>query len=90
MPSECDHDIRSLRAFAADGPLCCAPESRELVEASLSVAEVRTDEANLSRLVKRGQRNEARDDVCSALVLACGQVAKMPKRPRRGPYHGTT
>ena len=83
MPSEWDHDIRSLRTFAADGPLSCDPECRPLVEASLSVTEVRTDDAGVSKLIKRGHRNAGRDDVSAAWTLAAGALARSPSRPKR-------
>ena len=87
MPSEWSEDIRALRRYAADGPLSCAPGSRALFKASLSVAKVRnTDDGNV-RLVKRGTNNEARDDVAAALTLAAGARARMPTRSR-GVYLG--
>ena len=89
MPSEWDADIRALRRFAADGPLSCSVASRPLVEASLSVSEVRTDESGITKLIKRGSHNQARDDISAALALACGALARMPSRPRKA-YHGTT
>lgn len=89
LPSEWDFDIRAVRRFAADGPLSCDPASRPLVEASLSVSEVRTDESGVSKLIKRGHHNAARDDVACALALACGGLARVPVRPRTA-YHGTT
>ena len=42
--SEASEDIRALRRGAADGPLAAAPESRELLQASLAVACVKTDD----------------------------------------------
>ena len=88
MPSEWDFDIRALREYAADGPLACEPGSRALVEASLAVSEVRTNEDGVSKLIKRGARNAARDDVSAALCLAAGARKRAPK-PKRGVYHGT-
>lgn len=81
LPSEWDYDIRALRELAADGPLSCAPESRPLVEASLSVSEVRTNEDGVSKLVKRGDRNAARDDVAAALCLSAGALSARPSGP---------
>ena len=87
MPSEWSYDIRALRTIAADGPLSCESGSRPLVEASLSVSEVRTDENGVSRLIKRGDHNQARDDVSAALCLAAGALKRAPKQ-RHGAYHG--
>ena len=80
MPSEWSEDIRALRRYAADGPLSCAPGSRALFKASLSVAKVRNNDDGNVRLVKRGTNNEARDDVAAALTLAAGARSRMPKR----------
>ena len=84
--SEASEDIRALRKMAADGPLAVAPEARGLVAASLAVADVQNDDAGNVRMVKRGVNNQARDDVCAALVLACGLMSRMPP-PRTGPRH---
>ena len=85
--SEASFDIRSLRRAAKDGPLSVAPESRPLIEASLSVARVQHDDGGSIRLRKDGTHNKSRDDVSAALVLAAGAAARMPARPRRV-YHG--
>ena len=82
--SESSADIRELRRMAKDGPLSCAPSSRPLLEASLSVAQVQNDSDGNVRLVKRGSQNEARDDVAAALKLAAGAHARRPAAaPRR-------
>ena len=70
--SESTFDIRALRAGAGDGPLAVAPESRQLLAASLSVAMVKNDDQGNTRMLKRGTNNTARDDVAAALVLAAG------------------
>ena len=80
--SESSEDIRALRKAAKDGPLAVAPDSRRLLEASLSVAMVSNDDAGNTRLSKRGTNNQARDDVAAALVLAAGARARAPK-PRK-------
>ena len=81
--SSASEDIRALRRSAADGPLSVARESRALVEASLAVALVKTDDQGGVRLAKRAN-NVARDDVAAALVLACGAVSRLPvPRPVR-------
>ena len=84
--SESAADIRALRRMAKDGPLSVAPSSVPLLEASLSVATVKPDDAGNVRLVKRGSNNTARDDVAAALVLAAGAHTRRPvaapRRPR--------
>ena len=78
--SEASFDIRALRKMARDGPLSCEVESRNLLTASLSVAGVVSDDAGNTRQVKRGSKNQSRDDVAAALTLAAGGVARHPKR----------
>ena len=51
-------------------------ESRDLLSASLAVATVKTDDAGISRLIKRGTNNQARDDVAAALLLATGESSR--------------
>ena len=81
--SEATEDIRACRKMAKDGPLAPGDEvSRELLEASLSVATVKNDDQGSCRLVK-SENNTARDDVAQGLVLACGAMARTPNRPRR-------
>ena len=75
--SESSEDIRALRKMASDGPLSISPESRDLIAASLSVSQVKTDDAGNARLIKRGSNNGARDDIAVALTHAAGQVARM-------------
>ena len=70
--SEAGADIRALRAYAADGPLAVAEDSRLLLAASLAVAQVKNDDQGNTRLVKTGSHNTARDDVAAALVLVAG------------------
>ena len=84
--SESSEDIRALRKFASDGPLSISPESRDLIAASLSVAQVKTDDAGNSRLIKRGSNNTARDDVAVALTHAAGQIGRMLTVPDQGEY----
>ena len=76
--SEASADIRALRAYAADGPLSVTPAARGLVEASLSVATVRSDDQGSVRLIKRSTNNTARDDVAAAWVLAAGMLSRAP------------
>ena len=79
--SESSFDIRSLRAKTKDGPFSVAPDSRSLLEASLSVASVRNDDQGSFRLVKRASNNESRDDVASALCLAAGAFVRTSDTP---------
>ena len=77
---EAGADIRAMRRMARDGPLNVAPESRPLLEASLSVATVKSDDQGNVRLIKKDTNNTARDDVAAALVLACGLMDRAPKK----------
>ena len=81
--SSSSEDIRAVRKYAADGPLAVAPESRDLLTASLAVAMVATDDAGNVRMKKRGSNNQSRDDVAAALVLAAGALSRAPKPRRR-------
>ena len=45
---------------------------------SLARAMVKADDAGNTRLVKRASSNESRDDIVSALTLACGGFARYP------------
>ena len=76
--SEAADDIRALRRGAADGPLAVAPSSRPLLEHSISVATVRTDDQGSCRMVK-SVNNTARDDVAAAWILAAGALSRAPK-----------
>ena len=86
MWSHSSEDIRALRKLASDGPLSVELGSRDLLTASLGVAQVRTDNAGNSRLEKRGTNNCARDDVAAALLLAAGEVARLSGGPDEGDY----
>ena len=86
MWSQSSEDIRALRKLASDGPLSVALGSRDLLTASLGVAQVKTDTAGNSRLEKRGTNNCARDDVAAALLLAAGEVARLSGGPDEGEY----
>ena len=86
--SESSADIRALRKVSADGPLSCDVDSRDLVEASLSVAMVSNDTSGNVRLVKRGSNNTSRDDVSAALTLAAGAYNDAKDRVPKQVYHG--
>lgn len=83
--SEASEDIRALRKAAKDGPLAPVPECRPLIQASLSVSEVKNDDQGNVRLIKRDPANNtARDDVSAALVLAAGALSRAPKSSGTG------
>ena len=83
--SEAAYDIRALRAKVKDGPFSVAESSRSLLEASLSVAEVKNDDQGSTRLVKRDTNNTARDDVAAAFTLAAGAFARsVERKPEAG------
>ena len=79
--SEAAFDIRALRSHTQDGPFSIAKSSRALLEASLAVATVRSDDQGSVRLVKRTQNNESRDDVAAAFCLAAGAFARTSGAP---------
>ena len=76
--SESSEDIRALRRGCKDLGWTVAPECRALIEASLSVAMVKNDDAGSVRLVKNSASNTARDDVAAALTLAAGAHSRNP------------
>ena len=86
--SEATADIKAFRRMALDGPMAVAPDSQLLVGASLARSMVENDKAGNTRLLKMGSNNQGRDDVISALVLACGYLERQPKR--RGIFLGST
>ena len=86
--SEGSFDIRALRKITRDGPLAVDPQSRALLQASLSVCAVKEDDAGSVRIIKRGSHNESRDDVAVALTLAAGAFARASAAPTRKAYHG--
>ena len=80
--SDASADIRALRKLVKDGPLSVPEDSRALLTASLAAAMVNNDDQGSTRLVKRGSKNQARDDVSAVLVLAAGAWERTPKPPR--------
>ena len=70
--SEAAADIRSLRRLVNDGPLSVSGGSDGLLRASLSAAQVKTDDQGSVRLAKKSSSNRARDDVAAAFILAAG------------------
>ena len=87
--SEGSFDIRALRRITRDGPLAIEEKSRALLQASLSVATVKEDDAGSVRIVKRGSNNQSRDDVAVALTLSAGAFERAGAIPSRKAYHGT-
>ena len=87
--SEAAYDIRSLRKATQDGPFAVAPDSRSLLEASLAVAAVRSDDQGSVRLIKRTRNNESRDDVASAFALARWRVVKGRQHTGSHPFEDT-
>ena len=86
--SEGSYDIRALRKVVRDGPLAVEEKSRSLLQASLSVATVKEDDAGSTRIVKRGSNNQSRDDVAVALTLAAGAFERAGSVAPRRAYHG--
>ena len=74
--SESTQDIGALRRGIKDGPLTIEHGSRALIGASLAAAMVKNDSAGNVRLIKRGTNNQARDDVCAALILSGGVFSR--------------
>ena len=86
--SSSSSDIRSLRRMALDGPLSIAPDSVDLLTASLGVAVVASDTSGNLRLVKKDRNGTARDDVAQSLVLVCGAHDRYANRKVSGGYIG--
>ena len=86
--SESSFDIRALRKIARDGPLSIAENSRALLQASLSVAEAKTDDSGNVRLVKKGKNNCSRDDVVAAACLGAGAFQRAGAAPPKRAYLG--
>ena len=82
--SSSSEDIRALRKFAKDGPLSVHGDARLLLSASMAVAEIQTDQAGNSRLVKKSNNNVSRDDAAQSLLLAAGQLARVIAGQQRG------
>ena len=78
--SEQSFDIRALRKMAKDGPLSVDPDSKLLIETSLSRSKVKNDDAGNVQQVKNGSNNTGRDDVSASLVMAAGGYARGYKR----------
>ena len=80
--SESSYDIRATRKGAKDGPFSLAPESADLLAASLSRTRVESDSSGNLRLIKHDRgSNTSRDDVSAALVLAAGAFERYPAAP---------
>ena len=81
MWREATEDIGALRALATDGPLSIEPRSRGLFRVALREAEAESDTSGNVRPVKR-RHERSRDDVALALMLACGALERVLRRPR--------
>ena len=80
--SDSSYDIRATRKLAGDGPFSLAPESADLLAASLSRTRVESDSSGNLRLIKHDRgSNTSRDDVGAALVLAAGAFQRYPAAP---------
>ena len=84
--SEITADIQATRERGLDGDLAVTPEARRAFRMALAETEVEPDEDGSVRLVKR-RRGRSRDDLCCALVMAAGELARRPVRSR-GAYLG--
>ena len=80
--SESTEDISALRQFALDLDMNVAAGSRALLQHSLGVSRVKTDDGGSVRLVKH-PGNRSRDDVVAALILAAGLHMRLPARVDR-------
>jgi len=79
---EAGEDIRGFRKLALDGRLSVDRPSRPLLQHSLGVTTVESDDQGNMRLIK-AKNNTARDDVSSALVLAAGAAVRAGKQRQR-------
>ena len=80
--SEPTEQITATRRLALDGALSVVPAARPLYRLALAETTVEHDDSGNVRLVKADTNNTHRDDLCAALVLACGQMARMPAQRR--------
>ena len=76
--SEASEDIRACRKLVKDGPLSLAESARALLVTSLAHSKVQADTSGNIRMVKKGHKNESRDDVAFALTLTCGAFVRYP------------
>ena len=84
--SEPTSQIQATRRAALDGALAVVPAARPLYRLALAETTVEHDDSGNVRLVKTDTNNTHRDDLCAALVLACGQLARQPA-PRKMRIH---
>ena len=77
--SEASEDINALRKLCANGPLNIG-RAKDLVEESLAVSIVKSDDQGNTRLTKSNKFNRARDDIAQALVLAAGEYQRQQKQ----------
>ena len=69
---------RACRKLVKDGPLSLAESARALLVTSLAHSKVQADTSGNIRMVKKGHKNESRDDVAFALTLTCGAFVRYP------------
>ena len=85
--SEITQDIGACRKLGHDGGLTVTPESRRAFRMALSETEVEGDDDGNVRLTKR-RRGRSRDDLCVALVMSTGAMARCNQTRSRGVYIG--
>ena len=76
--SEASEDIRACRKLVKDGPLSLAESARSLLVTSLAHSKVQADTSGNLRMVKKGHKNESRDDVAFTLTLVSGAFLRYP------------
>ena len=87
--SESSFDIRALRRLMKDGPMVVAPDSRELIVASLAASQVQNDSSGNVRMVKADSNSCGRDDVVAAWILAAGAFERAGVGRPATIYHGS-
>ena len=84
--SESTADIMATRRHALDGGLAVVPECRRIFRFTLAESTVEHDDSGNVRMVKGDTHNTHRDDLASAMVLACGAAARR-RAPRKVRLH---
>ena len=79
--SEASEDIRGTRRLCLDGNISIEETSKPLLEYSLSVAHIQSDDAGNVRLVKKKKDNSTRDDIAAAFILSLGVLSRA-RKPR--------
>ena len=81
--SEAAEDVRALRKWCQDKNMAVAQNSQRLIEASLAVARVKSDDQGNTRLVKNGFNSTGRDDVAASKLLAVGELDRDLETPKQ-------